>query len=365
MKASSLSILSSLTILISVGLMVLLYSVSTDISRKQGSFLRTYPPHPVMETATMPIQYDAYYFAGSSGDMLYLAHRKTPRHVLGIRKDFRDTVHIVLDIPGLERHKNFRVDVQIDSPYFYFMDGTVPYVYRGTVFDWKADPILYDTIYFLNATPISPASLAIHSFSNRTREDELGKKFYSISGATLHNDLLQKQLDGSFCVSGSLKYNAHLNRLVYVYLYRNEYFVMDTSLNLDYRAHTIDTFSRAQVRFDTLRNTREVRLSGPSHVVNKRFALFKQWLLVHSMVPSRNELIDTFTQSSVIDVYDLHTQHYRFSFYINDFQGEKLKDLMIRDAYLYALFDHGLKRYAFVTRYFSPEFNDTMPVSQE
>lgn len=66
--------------------------------------------------------------------------------------------------------------------------------------------------------------------------------------------LLQKQFDGIFDTDGSFHFNSQLNKIVYVYLYRNQYIVSSPDLTLDYRGNTIDTVSRAQIKLAKLKN---------------------------------------------------------------------------------------------------------------
>lgn len=352
----------------SVAIVIALFAWSTDIRQQPGNFLRQYPPHPVAETASIRLSDDAYYLAGATAHTVYLAHRFAPLHVLQLTNNLTDTTHRALSLEGIAQQKHFRITVQVDSPYFYFTDGSIPFYYRGTIDSGIGSNVLPDSMYFGDAVPLSAGSFAMRALSRQLQEHVLGKRILSAARPILKYDLLQKQRDGIFCTDGLLRYNRDLNRLLYVYHYRNQYLVMDTTLMLDYRANTIDTFSVAQVAFDSVSSERSVRLSGPPVTVNKRFATSGKYLFIHSKVAARNESMKQFARGAVIDVYDLLTHTYAFSFYLPDYRGKPLKDFTVADGKLYALFDNAVKRYDLMARSFPPETlqpEHTKPVSQE
>lgn len=58
-----------------------------------------------------------------------------------------------------------------------------------------------------------------------------------------------------------------------------------------------------------------------------------------------NENKSEFNQASVIDVYNLDEDRYQFSFYIYDREKEKLKNFMVLNDRLFAIFDHYVRCY--------------------
>lgn len=338
--------------LISTGVVIMLFAWSTDIRQQPGSFLRQYPPHPVVETASFRLSNTSYYLAGATAHTVYLAHRLAPLHVLQVSNNLADTVHRSLVLKDIRKQKHFRITVQIDSPYYYFMDGTIPFYYRGNITDGRGANVLPDSMYFGDVAILSPQSFAMRALSRQQQVHILGKRMLGLARPLLKYDLLEKQKDGIFCTDGMLHYNKELSRLVYIYHYRNQYIVMDTSLTLQYRANTIDTFSIAQVKFDSVASEQSIRLSAPPFTVNKRCATSGRYLFIHSQVAARNESMKQFARGSVIDVYDMVTHTYAFSFYIPDYRGKPMKDFTVTGGKLYALFDNALKQYDLMARDF-------------
>jgi len=339
--------------ILSIGIVVGLLALSKDIREQPGSFLRQYPPHPVIESKSIKLADEHYYFAGATRDKIYVANTLKPLEILEINSDMSDTSVVHLKIDNIEKQKYFRITVRIDSPYYYFMDGAIPYIYRGNITDWKGGPYMKDSTYFIDAIPISSGSFVLQAMSAKTREYALGKMDVNSKEVKLNHDLLKKQFDGTFDVDGSFSYSKKSNRLVYVYYYRNQFIVMDTNLNLDYQGNTIDTFKIAQVKTAEVYSEKVVKLSAPPIITNKDHTIYGQWLLIHSLLPAKNEYMKYFHKASIIDVYDLTSNSYQFSFRIFDQDGEKIKDLRVVGNRLYVLFQNSLLSYDLVDAYFS------------
>jgi hypothetical protein len=330
---------------------VVLWAVSEDIREQPGSFLRQYPPHPVKEEKQIKLPDDHFYFAGATGEKIYLANRLTPLYLLEIQNNMSDTSVVKLTIENIEKQRYFRITVTIDSPFFYFLDGAMPYIYRGNIGSWNGRPFMEDSVYFVDAIPISNQSFAVRGTSARTGEHVLGKMKIN-STVKLNHELLEKQFDGIFCTDGVLRFNKELSKLIYMYHYRNQYIVTDTNLNLIFRGTTIDTFKTAHITSAKVASQSALKLSSPPLITNKIHGSYKNWLFINSLLPAKNEYLDQFDKASVIDVYDLKTQSYQFSFYAFGQNGEKLTDLLATRDKLYVLFRTSIKSYTLTEKYF-------------
>lgn len=344
-------ILILVTIVSSIVLVIGLYALSTDIRKRPGSFLRITPPHPIVKRASLNIADANYYIAGATHDMIYLAHSKYPLNILGVRSDLRDTVHYRLRLAGIERQKHYRITVRVDSPYFYFMDGAIPFYYRGMIKTWEGTNVL-DSTYYIDAVPISKNSFALRGLYARTGGNVLGKKELNTRGAMLYPDLLQEQHNDPFTTDGILHFNKELNRLLYVYFYRNEYVVMDTTFMVINRGHTLDTTTIAQVRSDSVASQRARRRSAPPMAVHLTQCVYGPWLFVQSPAAARNEVMENLDSGSVFDVYDLTNSEYMLSFYLPHVEGERVKNIIIVNQMLFAHYDHSLHRYDLMERNF-------------
>src|SRR5690606_35086906 len=84
-----------------------------------------------------------------------------------------DTQHIKINIPNL---KFTSVRLRIDSPYFYFMDGTIPFIYKGEVRKWIAKKVTYDSAPFITGVPIGASSFVIQTVKKSSNQIILAKE---------------------------------------------------------------------------------------------------------------------------------------------------------------------------------------------
>src|SRR5690606_11231000 len=128
------------------------------------------------------------------------------------------------------------------SPYFFLIDGNVPVIFKGKLLDWKAH--LYwlgdKDNTFSHVETASSTQFVFRSLDKSSNQNVIGRiDFDNPDTLSISNQLLQKQIDGIFDTDGMLRYNSELNRLIYVYYYRNEFITADTNLKLDYHGRTI------------------------------------------------------------------------------------------------------------------------------
>lgn len=337
----------------SIAVMVGLIFFSGVLRDKRGSFLRLFPSHPVQEERRYDIKYNSYYLAGGTAHHIYLGNYSLPLHMLVLNTADADTQHVKLNVEGIMEQKFWSLRLAVDSPSFYAYDGAVPRIYKGNVSNWRASRFAHDKEYFLDLVPISSGSFFIKSLKKQATESMLGKITTDSPYYHFDQTLLEKQVDGFFCTDGSMLYNRHLNELIYLYRYRNEYIVMDTSLHKIISGNTIDTISRAKIKVGTLAGGNTRKMAAPPLTVNRLGATYQNWLFIQSKLIAKNEHPKAHEKASVIDVYDLTMGTYQFSFYIYHFKGkEKLRQFAVSEGYFVALFDTHAKLYALSDKLF-------------
>jgi hypothetical protein len=342
---------------LSIATVAVLFATSGILKDKRGSFLREFPPHPVMEGDTLNIKYNSYYIAGGTPHTVYLGNYQAPLHMLVVNLASLDTQHVSLRVKGIMDQKFWSVMVQVDSPNYYLTDGAVPIIFKGNVQTWKADRYLSDSIFFRDIMPINERSLAVKSLSGSDQENILGILRNDYPYQQFSDKVLEKQLDGVFCTDGMLHHNKERNELVYLYFYRNQFIVMDTTLHVKYKGNTLDTTTRATIKTATLQSGEEksFTLSSPPFMVNKRSCVSGNWLFVNSNLLAKNENQLAFDRGDAIDVYDLISGKYTFSFYIyNDFGRRPMKAFKVYDNIMVVLYDHTIQKFDLVEQYFEP-----------
>ncbi|GLU45113.1 hypothetical protein Musp01_27370 [Muricauda sp. NBRC 101325] len=342
------------TISLSIGLVVILFLTSEEQVHRNNAFTRRYPPHPVIKQYELDLGYNSYYIAGLGKDMLYLGNRTSPWHLLQVNLKTKDTSHI--ELAPRSRKLDYRgIKVEVLPPYFFIMDGTMPFILRGKIGEWLADPWMTEHVYFNKAMPLDSNTIYIrttHAITHRSALGLIYKKQGPIE-VQLDTTLLQMQIDGVFDVDGLLAKDASGAILGYVYYYRNQFFTMDNSLGSLFRQHTIDTVQRAQLTIASKGKSNRTTLAAPPLYINLAAAMSKQFMLVLSHRLGKNESRELLGQASIIDVYDHNKNTYEFSFYLYDIHKHKVREFTVSQNLIIALIDDQLSVYQMSNRYFN------------
>lgn len=329
------------------GLFILVFLYASSPIAKEispGGFNRVFVSPALTEKGGMDLKFNSFYFAGNTKEKLYLGNLTAPLHLLVTNLTLTDSQHVNLkiDLDSIKSPRSFKL--LVDSPYFFLSHGGIPEMRRGQIDSWEAFSVPSSTTdYFADAVPLGKNSFAMRSYSPINEGFELAKKS-SKEAFRYNNDLLEKQIDGLFCVEGQLHFNKALNQIVYLYNYRNEFIVADTNLVLNYRGHTIDTLSKVKIRVAQVETNRKM-LASPPMRVNGKSVVYQNNLYVQSSILADNEDREKFSTASVIDTYDLATGHYKYSFYIPNHYNEKASDFRFIDKHLAVIYGQYLVIY--------------------
>ncbi|WP_268225119.1 hypothetical protein [Sinomicrobium oceani] len=306
-----------------------------DAIRDHG-FERTLVNNKISYINTVPLKQEAYYFAGHDKDSIYMGNYKNPTKLLKIVLPQMDTTYIdILLAPedSIQPYKTYTVNVQ--PPYFYFMEGTTPILKRGKLNHWEPKRFMYDNTYFIAALPIGEKRAALKSVSRKTQEYALGLEKNTDPKIELKYDILEKQIDGIFCTDGQMLFSEALSKLIYIYYYRNQFMVMNQDVELLYRGTTIDTISKVKIKTATNQEGNVRKLASPQFLVNKRTAIHNQYIYIYATGMAKNDELNDFKNSSTIDVYDLQKKGtYSYSFRVPDFKHSKISDFLVIKNYV-------------------------------
>lgn len=322
---------------LSISFVVVLFLLSENEVHLNNAFTRRYIPRPITKLFKLPLKYNAYYISGWDKEHFYLSSSTAPLHLLKLNLKTRDTQHIKIKLE--RKDLPFRsVKTKVIPPYFFVTDGTVPCVFRGNIKNWKASLWMKDKVFFTESTPIDSNTLAFKTIDSKLLKTILGViQKDTVFHVKLNKTFLRKQIDGVFCTAGKLHFSKDLNKLVYIYLYRNQYIVTDTKLNKATYGKTIDTISKAQLKVVTNSRTNEKKLAKPPVYVNQKSFVHKNYLYVKSGRLGKFESTTMINQASIIDVYNISKNSYEFSFYLQDDKGEKVKDFAINGNHLLSI----------------------------
>ncbi|MGZ3888492.1 MAG: hypothetical protein ACXVMS_16845 [Flavisolibacter sp.] len=294
------------------------------------------------------IKFNSYYIAGQSSDHIYLGNVTAPLQILKINLPQLDTSTQIINLSESQGlHFDF-IKVRVDSPWVYVMDGSVPAIFEGNTSNWQVQRFHYDSAYFTDAIPLNLNSFALRSLKKNPYQYFLAKESSQDPHFKANNTLLRMQSSGMFSTDGEFIFDKKLSCLTYLYHYRNQFFCLDTNLNLIYEGKTIDTISQAQIRAAQLHNRKAtiVMMAAPPLEVNKRCSVDGPYFYVQSMLVGSGEDPKKFDQSAVIDVYNITNGSYLFSFYLPDFKNYKLYDFQVAQDKLVAIYEHYILCYS-------------------
>lgn len=317
-----------------------------------NSFVRKFLDKPMLKIRQMDLGFNSYYFAGEDGKGIFLGNHTAPLHAVFIDtlKWEKHTIEISLDRDSIQSRST---QLRISPECFFLLDGTVPFVFKGSITNWKAKELPGKGFYYSMIQPLNCNHLAIRGVSSISSKNILGvvdlDQNHKLS---LSENLIEKQVDGVFDTDGLLQYNSQLKKIIYTYFYRNEFVVANENLTLFFRGNTIDTISQVKLKVANINSKKQVKMVKRPLLVNKYSATYGDYLFVNSNIPGRYESQNSWSINSIIDVYSLVRNKYQFSFKIPDLNSEKLSSFVVFGPIFYGLFEDKLVVYRFNSKVF-------------
>lgn len=335
----------SLITLLNISILMLLYHISEQKMQKNNPFIRRFIQGSALRSQGMTLANNMYYFAGKGNGKIYLANNAAPLHITEIDTGLKGNKHHEIRL-DYYNYPFKSVQLQVNPPLFYLMDGTVPIVYRGNISDWKARRILSRNVPFFSRAEVVNSRVISYRGLDNQHQYILGQFNTGKEGRkTIKSGLLKKQIDGFFDCDGMLVYDREKKYMIYVYYYRNQFLVTDSTLSLLHESHTIDTTSHARLKVVHLKERGERKLGAPPYIVNIQSASSQGRLFINSAIVGRFEDRNMWKSASIVDVYDTTTQTYLSSIYIYDQGRLKMDGMMVYGSNLYVLLGPYLQRY--------------------
>lgn len=344
-RAKYKALILFVTSIFAIGIVLFLFLKSEKIIHQENSFIRRYPPHLYNKSAQLNLKYDGYYFVGMVNDTLYLGNYLAPLSIMAVNSNLKIIGDYKIELDNYELPYRSAL-VRLSPPYFFLTDGTVPCIFKGKISTWKAKQLKAGRTHFSVFEPIDSTIAAIRSRSPKTNESLLGLLSLSndSSSVSFNDALLQRQIDGIFDCDGMLRYNWENQHLIYIYYYRNQFIVSDKDMQLSYRGNTIDTTKFAKIKIASLSNG-DRKMAEPPLMVNKLSSTVGDQLLINSNLRGHFESLKLWKQSTAIDVYNLKTKTYEYSFHVYNLNDKKPQAMYATKDKVYFLFDKVLVAY--------------------
>lgn len=335
-------VLLSMAVVASVSV-VYLFKLSEEKMRFHNSFTRRFPPHMADQLNSLELKYNSYYFAGAADGKIYLGNTTAPLLVTVLDSSLKVTETYKIGLKTLLPAMN-RPQIKVDPPYFYLYEGSIPYIYSGFIYDWKAK-IMSNTGYlFSQLQPIEDNKLAVRHSDPLTAENIIGTiDLNDTLNNKLEKKILQKQSDGIFETDGILTGDG--KKVVYVYYYRNKFVATDGNLTNIHEGKTIDTISNPKLKLIRIKSKNATTFEKMPLLVNRLAAANEGWLFVNSQLMGQKEPEQMWKSSSIIDIYEIETAAYLASIYIDDIADHKIKSIIVIGGNLYAMGEKQITRY--------------------
>ena len=346
--------------LVSIGLVVTLFSFSESELESNNSFLRRYTHHPATKLYALELGFNSYYIAGVSGGKVFLANRTAPLHLITLDISSRDTCHLRIKLQ--EKGLPFRnVKIAVKDKEFFLYDGTVPVIFKGTTKTLSAAVQSKSEAYFSDAQPISPTAYILRVQEATSGNVELAKLETKTGNLVIYKNLIDGEIDGFFDSDGSLLYNRELQKIIYVYRYRNNYLVLQPDLKLFSRGKTIDTTKIANLNLIVDSSLKQIKIGPNAVTVNNLISSFGNYLFINSPRIGKHEDPDQLESASIIDAYELKNNSYYLSFYLYHNKNEELTDFNVHENVLVAVVGSRIIIYDLKEKYF--QMNNDIPAS--
>lgn len=333
-----------ITAVVSGGSIVALFLSSEYIMKKENSFIRRFPQHPVIKEKSYNLVVNSYYVAGWGAGKLYLGNTTAPTLLTALNEELNSQSTMYAKLPS-DTLLFSSPRIQIVYPDYYFYDGRVPVIYAGKLGRPELRTLSYGDAYFNQLAPVSNSGFAVRTIVPQPKHFALGRINTAAKPAfTLAEGALSKKVRSLFETDGSLIRDQQTGEIIYVYTYQNRFFVMDSKLENKKEFNTIDTTRAAPLRVRVLENG-EKQLVGVPDKINKKSAAFHGVLFIESGSMGRYESMKAWKKTATVDMYATARQEYLGSFRLYLRDREKVTDFVVTDRYLFVITGSLLTRY--------------------
>jgi hypothetical protein len=331
-----------ITIISAIGLVATLtFSTQNQLERSTG-FNRKITA-TVKELKVITTDAHITSVAGFSKDHIFFT-TSSPYKIGTTSFNLDNLLYHQIDLPNNKRiESNF--NMQIDSPYFYLFAGNLPGIFTGEI--GKKETTKHDIpkSLFTRSIAISPNQIYLRSFKSKS---QLFLKANIASGSIEWEDnLSEKNNDGGIETDGLLNYDKKTSTFTYVQAYNNKFLCFDSNLHVIYSKSTIDTFASYQNKTGGLAIGEKIKFTNitAKRIINRENCTDNGFLFNVSTIKADNDENEIFGENSTIDMYRLNDGSYYGSFYIPNYNKEKMRRFRIINDVIIAIYKSNVVKY--------------------
>lgn len=230
--------------------------------------------------------------------------------------------------------------LEVDSPHIYVYANNLSLIISGKVDTSYVDTTGLQTLLFTRSARISDQSLVIRGLDSSFQQQVFKKMNCYSRQAEQQALIIDDQKDMGFSSDGFLEYDSLTSRIIYVEMFRNQFYCLDTNLQQLYIGKTIDTVSinNAIAKIKTTKEDTKLEPSGSRTVVNQGCWVDNGYIYILAGLKADNESMVDFKKSTTVDIYQVKDGLYRGSFHIPDFNKKKVLFILVRNNFLLAMY---------------------------
>ena len=351
MKLSYFTHSASVLILPLIIILSLEQLANTPNKHKNGFTRSWVARQPLSPLHTASTKESLVQIAGTSSTQIYFSCQN-PRQIVAVPFDLSRETTIAAPFPG-SPYDLIGSSLHVDSPLIYLYLSNRSFVMTYNLSTKLLLGIKFKPPLFSKITPFKFQGFIIRGFDS-VRQKQFIQKISAQTGSILQQvDLIPDQQDHGYSSDGIINFDSTQDAILYVQKYQNRFFCMDTSLNLIYTGHTIDTTFTNPVKTKTFFNVNNLtkkqegsqQAATPINIINKMSCTALGHLFVLSILEADNEENNKFLRNNIIDVYRIKNGHYVGSFYVPNIAREQIIGFTITNNLLIALYKTHIATY--------------------
>lgn len=297
------------TTILGSGIVVGLFKLSEEKIHYNNELVRRYLHRPLLPAVSKKLDFNSYYIAGVVDDSIYLGNSTAPRHVLALSLDLKGSKTHRIEIPDSIKKEYQSVQVTVNGDSFYWSDGVLGIIQKGSRQDWTLKEDYQLDQPFSVMIPQNNKQLALRLYDLEKQETTLATYDLETHQLKVSTGILDTQIDGLFDTDGQLLYDASIDRVSYVYYYRNSYLEADSNLEHFKYNKTIDTIQQVPLTFAYMANGTQKKLEKPFKKVNQAAVVGSGYVMIKSENLGAYEPEEMLEQASIFDV-DLQPRNF-------------------------------------------------------
>ena len=333
-------------VLLATGILFALNLTSGKPNMHKNGFNRNFSTTAIEEARRIHFDAPMYKVCGVSNDSIFFTG-KLPGKIYLATQQFKEVdtfnLHLV-NIPGLWTE----FQTYVEYPQAYILGGNAKCIISANL---RTGQHTIDTLAtngpFGNTVRVGPETYIMRRINHFTLNADFIKLNSVIKVITSEKGLSIPLADAGFTYDGMLNYDQSTKRLIFVPFYNNNIICFDSSFQVLYKSHTIDTNQTAKSQIVN-KGSQSVTFKEPPVMLNSYSWVYNGSLFVLSKLQADNEKETVFDEHLPIDEYDIRTGKYLQSYQLPVVHGQKLVSVyMTGNTAFLGLYEKDIIQYRF------------------